>query len=75
MAMKYADLDQILEELVKEGRITRLPSPTGNEMISLRADSRTEPGRGQSKELVAVLEITAYVSKTFSLRSSNIKAS
>jgi len=32
--MKYADLDPILEELVKESRITRLPSPTGKEMIT-----------------------------------------
>ena len=34
MTMKYADLDPILEELVKESRITRLPSPTGKEMIT-----------------------------------------
>ena len=37
MAMKYADLDPILEELAKEGRISQLPSPTGKEMISLRS--------------------------------------
>jgi DNA-binding MarR family transcriptional regulator len=48
MTMKYADLDPILEELVKEGRITRLTSSTGKDMISLRADSRTKPGRGKS---------------------------
>jgi DNA-binding MarR family transcriptional regulator len=33
MAMKYADLDPILEELEKEGRIIRL---TGKEMIILK---------------------------------------
>ena len=33
MAMKYADLDPILAELEKEGRITRL---TGKEMIILK---------------------------------------
>jgi DNA-binding MarR family transcriptional regulator len=37
MTMKYADLDPILEELVKEGRITRLTSSSGKEMISLRS--------------------------------------
>lgn len=36
MAMKYTDLDPILEELEKESRITRLPSPTGKEMITLK---------------------------------------
>ena len=36
MAMKYADLDPIHEELAKEGRINRLPSPTGKEMITLK---------------------------------------
>jgi len=35
--MRYADLDPILEELVKEGRITRLTSSNGKEMISLRS--------------------------------------
>ena len=38
MTMKYADLDPILEELVKEGRITRLTTSTGKEMISLRSE-------------------------------------
>jgi hypothetical protein len=33
MGMRYADLDPLLEELVKECRIIRLPSPTGKEMI------------------------------------------
>lgn len=33
--MKYADLDLILEELRKEGKISRLPSSTG-EMIILK---------------------------------------
>jgi hypothetical protein len=47
MGMRYADLDSILEELAIEGRINRLSTPTGKEMISLRADSRTKPGRGQ----------------------------
>jgi len=37
MAMKYTDLDPILEELVKEGRITRLLSPTGKEMVILKS--------------------------------------
>ena len=36
--MRYADLDPILEELEKEGKITQLPSPTGKEMIILRTD-------------------------------------
>jgi len=47
MAMKYADLDPILEELAKEGRISQLPSPTGKEMISLKADKRTKTRRGR----------------------------
>ena len=34
MGMRYTDLDPILGELQKEGRITRLPSPTDKEMIS-----------------------------------------
>ncbi len=34
--MKYADLDLILEELRKEGKISRLPSSTGKEMIILK---------------------------------------
>ena len=49
MGMRYADLDPILEELKKEGRISRQTSPTGNEMIILkkRQISRTKPARGQ----------------------------
>jgi DNA-binding MarR family transcriptional regulator len=49
MGMRYADLDPLLEELEKEDRITRLPSPTGKEMIILkkRQISRTKPARGQ----------------------------
>jgi DNA-binding MarR family transcriptional regulator len=34
--IRYADLDPILEELEKEGRIIRQPSSTGKEMIILR---------------------------------------
>ena len=46
--MRYADLDPILAELAIEGRINRLSSPKqAKSMISLRADSRTEPGIGQ----------------------------
>ena len=37
MTMKYADIDPILEELEKEGRITRLTSSTGKEMAILRS--------------------------------------
>ena len=36
MTMRYADLDPILEDLVKEGRIIRLSSPTGKETVILR---------------------------------------
>jgi hypothetical protein len=36
MRMRYADLDPILEEMVKEGRIIRLPSPTGKVMVILK---------------------------------------
>jgi hypothetical protein len=39
--------DSILEELEKEGRITRLASSTGKEMISLRSGLQNKPGRGQ----------------------------
>ena len=47
IGMRYVDLDPILEDLAKEGRINWLSAPTGKEMISLRADSRTKPGRAQ----------------------------
>lgn len=36
MTMKYADLDPILGGLVKEGRINRLSTPIGKEMISIK---------------------------------------
>jgi hypothetical protein len=36
MGMRYADLDPILEELIKKGRTSRLPSPTGKDMIILK---------------------------------------
>ena len=36
MVMKYADLDPTLEELVREGRIIQLASPTGKEIVILR---------------------------------------
>jgi len=36
MGMRYALMDPILAELAGEGRIIRLPSPTGKEMIILR---------------------------------------
>jgi hypothetical protein len=36
MGMRYADLDPILEEREKDGRIIRLPSPTGKEMVILK---------------------------------------
>ena len=36
MEMRLADLDPILEELEKEGRIARLPSPAGKDMITLK---------------------------------------
>ncbi len=45
MGMRYTDLDPILGELQKEGRITRLPSSKGKEMISLRSDSKSMPKR------------------------------
>ena len=45
--MIYADLALILEELEKEGRIAPLPSPTGEEMITPKADKRIKPRRGQ----------------------------
>jgi hypothetical protein len=35
MGMRYADLDPILEEMVKEGRIIRLPT-TGKVMVILK---------------------------------------
>jgi len=37
MTMKYADLDPILEELVKEDRINRLTFSTGKEMVILKS--------------------------------------
>jgi DNA-binding MarR family transcriptional regulator len=37
MGMRYADQDPFLEELVKEGKINRLPSPTGKEMVILKS--------------------------------------
>jgi len=54
MGMRYADLDPILEELKKEGRISRQTSSTGNEMIILkkRQISRTKPGRGEMSVLL-----------------------
>jgi hypothetical protein len=36
MAMKYAELDPILEEMEKEGRINCLISQTDKEMIILK---------------------------------------
>ncbi len=35
MGMRYADLEPILEELEKEGRINRLPLLNSKEMITL----------------------------------------
>jgi hypothetical protein len=52
--MRYADLDLVLGELQKEGGITRLPSPTVNEMISLRRDSKSMSKGSQEMKLVAV---------------------
>jgi hypothetical protein len=54
MGMRYTDLDPILGELQREGGITRLPSPTGNEMISLRRDSKSMSKGSQEMKLVAV---------------------
>jgi hypothetical protein len=36
MGMRYADLDPILLELEKEGKIIRLSSLTGKEIVILR---------------------------------------
>jgi hypothetical protein len=58
MGMRYADLDPVLGELQKDGLITRLPSPKGKEMISLRNGSQNKPGRGLGEKLVAVLGIS-----------------
>jgi DNA-binding MarR family transcriptional regulator len=35
--MKYAELDPLLEELEKEGRIRRSTSPTGETLIALKS--------------------------------------
>jgi DNA-binding MarR family transcriptional regulator len=37
MGMKYAELDLILEDLEKEGRIRRSTSPTGETLIALKS--------------------------------------
>jgi len=36
VGMRYADLDPILEELEKEGKIIRPSSPMGKEIVILR---------------------------------------